>query len=408
MKIRTNLALIAFLAAASATLVTDAGAETRIMFVSDKAVNGSFDLFSMRTDGTDLVALTATATVSEWAPALSPNGQRVAMVNRSAASPWTGTLQIMPIAGGAATVVPSATGAFCVQWRDESTLLYLKRINASGSVGTYQVRSIKTDGTGDALLYSTTFDCFVTGCDSFHVQRSTGRIYLSDLVNGNQPSVTLSGLLSGAGTDIAYARCTDVDTGATQVLLVDHYDPAVSPDGTKFSYCADHGSGRHRLYVRALGNDHATQLRLSDTFCGDPEWSPDSTWIAFTRAAASSVGATPYLGNITRVPVTGGTGTNLTGTLTAVSGRCAHPLIYFTACAPIQPVITTDATNTVLTWPAVPFGRYQVQYSSDLAAWKDDLPNSSLTAPTGATALTFTTPRAGVARRFFRVLGVCP
>ncbi len=408
MKIRTILARTAFLAVAPVALMTDAAAETRIMFCSDKAVNGSFDLFSMRADGTDLVQITTTPTVSEWAPALSPNGQRVAMVNRSAGTPWTGTLQIMPTAGGAATVVPTATGAFCVQWRDESTLLYLKRINASGSYGTYQVRRISTDGTGDALLYSTTFDCFVTGCDSFHVQRSTGRIYLSDLVNGNQPSVTLSGLLAGTATDIAYARCTDVDQGAAQVLLVDHYDPAVSPDGTKFSYCADHGSGRHRLYVRALGNDHATQLRLSDTFCGDPEWSPDSTWIAFTRAAASSVGATPYLGNVTRVPATGGTATNLTGTLTTVSGRCAHPMIYFTACPPIQPAITSDTTNNMLTWPAVPFGRYQVQYSSDLVTWRDDLPNSSLTAPAGATALTFTPPRAGIIRRFFRVLGVCP
>ena len=392
----------------TAVLPFRAAAETRILFCSDKAVNGSFDLFSMRTDGTDLVQVTATPAVSEWAPALSPNGTRIAYVTRTAGTPWTGALQIRSLATGAVSAVPVATGAFCVQWRDEATLVYLRRINTSGNVGTYQVRRIGVNGTGDALVYSTTFDCFVTGCDSFHIQRSTGRIYLSDLVNGSQPSVTLSGLLSAAATDIAYARCTDVDTGATQVLLVDHYDPAVSPDGTKFSYCADHGSGHHRLYVRALGNDHATQIRLSDTFCGDPEWSPDSTWIAFTRATASSVGATPYLGNITRVPATGGTQSNLTGALATVSGRCAHPLIYFTACPPIQPAMSRGPGNTTVTWPAVPYGRYVVQYSSDLTAWLEDLPNSALTAPAGAVALTFITPNTAAPRRYFRITGVCP
>ena len=86
MKMRTILSLTAFQAVATAALMTSAVAETRIMFCSDKAVNGSFDLFSMRTDGTDLVQITTTPTVSEWAPALSPNGQRVAMVNRCRAA----------------------------------------------------------------------------------------------------------------------------------------------------------------------------------------------------------------------------------------------------------------------------------------------------------------------------------
>ena len=396
------------IAVACAALPIRAAAETRIMFVSDKLVTGSFELYSMKPDGTDLVRITTTPAVSEWAPALSPNGMRVAMVSRSAASPWTGPLLVMPLDGATATAVPNATGAFCVQWRDDATLVYLKRMNASGNMGTYQVRSIGVDGTGDAQVFTATLDTYITGCDSFHIQRATGRIYLADLVNGTQPSVILSGLLSATATDTTYARCTDVDQSTTQVTLVDHYDPAVSPDGTKFAYCADHGSGRHRLYVRALGNDHATQLRLSDTFCGDPDWSPDGSWIAFTRATASSFGASPYLGNINRVPPTGGAATNLTGTLTSVSGRCAHPLIYYSACPPIEPAIVGGAANITLTWPVVPGGRYQVQYSSDLSTWKEDLAGSALTAPAGATELSFVTPTSAAERRFFRVQGVCP
>lgn len=77
-------------------------------------------------------------------------------------------------------------------------------------------------------------------------------------------------------------------------------------------------------------------------------------------------------------------------------------------CAPIQPAITIDAGNTTLTWPAVPGGRYQIQYSSDMATWREDLPNSFLTVPAGATELTFATPNTAAGRRFFRVLGVCP
>jgi Tol biopolymer transport system component len=383
--------------------------EMRILFCSDKAATGSFDLFTIKPDGTDLRQLTTTPAVSEWAPALSPDGTQLAFVNRSAGSPYTGTLQLMPVAGGAATAVPVATTVLCVQWQDASTLVYMKRINTSGSIGTWQLRRIKTDGTGDAQIYSTTFDCFVTGCDSFHLDRNTGRVYIADLVNGGQPSTLLSGLLSASATDTTFTRCTDVDQGTTQVQLVDHYDPMVSPDGIKLAYCADHGSGRHRLYVRPLGNDCTMQIRLSDTFCGDPDWSWDSSWIAFTRATASSFGSQPYIGNIYTVGAAGGTPVNLTGTLTTVSGRCAHPLVYSTACEAVElSSITKSAAGTTLSWPAVAGGRYQVQYSNDLTQWLEDLPNSLLTANPGTTSLSFTDAAPDVQRKFYRVRGVCP
>ncbi|HWB02564.1 MAG TPA: hypothetical protein VG796_06025 [Verrucomicrobiales bacterium] len=386
-----------------------AHAELRIMFCSDKAVMGSFDLFTIKPDGTDLRQLTATPAISEWAPALSPDGTRLAFVHRSTASPYTGTLQLMPVAGGTAPAVPGATTVLCVQWQDTSTLVYMKRINTSGSIGTWQLRRIKTDGTGDALIYSTTFDCFVTGCDSFHLDRSTGRVYISDLVNGSQPATMLSGLLSASATDTTFTRCTDVDQGATQAQLVDHYDPVVSPDGTKLAHCADHGSGRHRLYVRPLGNDCTMQIRLSDTFCGDPDWSWDSSWIAFTRATASSFGSSPYIGNIHTVGATGGALVNLTGTLTTVSGRCAHPLVYSTACEAVDiSSVTKSAAGTTLSWPAVPGGRYQVQYTTNLSQWLEDLPNSLLTAGTGVTSLNFTDSAPDSPRKFYRVRGVCP
>jgi|GEM_PF-5009982 len=66
---------------AFAVFLPRAVAETRIMLVSDKVVTGSFELYSIKADGTDLVRMTTTATISEWAPVLSPNGMRIAMVN---------------------------------------------------------------------------------------------------------------------------------------------------------------------------------------------------------------------------------------------------------------------------------------------------------------------------------------
>lgn len=395
------------------SFVGSLSAETRIMFCSDKGSTNRFDLYSMRADGSDLQAITATPTVSEWAPALSPDGKQLAYINRSTGSTFTGTLQIMPVTGGAATDVPTATSVLCVQWLDANTLVYMRRTNSSGFVGNYQLRRIKTDGTEDAQIYTNSFDVFMTGADSFHLDRATGRFHISDLVNAGQPATLLSGLVSGMAIDTTYTRCRDVDTGATQSLLVDHYDPAVSPDGTKLAFCADHGSGRHRLYVRGLGNDCATQLRLNDTFCGDPDWGPDSAWLAFTRATASSSGASPYIGNILRVSVSGGTATNLTGALTTVSGRCAHSLVYESAAAPVcnfsaVASITLTGNQVGISWPAVAGNRYQVQYSRDLAQWREDLPNSLLTAGAEEARLNFLDSPTDLASRFYRVRRLCP
>jgi hypothetical protein len=109
------------------------------------------------------------------------------------------------------------------------------------------------------------------------------------------------------------------------------------------------------------------------------------------------------------VSATGGTPVNLTGTLATVSGRCAHPLVYSTACEAVDvSSVTKSAAGTTVLWPAVAGGRYQIQYSTDLSQWLEDLPNSLLTAGTGATSLSFTDAAADTQRKFYRVRGVCP
>ena len=69
-----------------------------------------------------------------------------------------------------------------------------------------------------------------------------------------------------------------------------------------------------------------------------------------------------------------------------------------------------DSGSTQFSWSTEALYRYQVQYSGDFALpWKNDLPNSLITAPiTGASAVFTDATAAGSPRRFYRVIRLLP
>ncbi|MFO1522979.1 MAG: hypothetical protein U1G05_13245 [Kiritimatiellia bacterium] len=385
-------------------------AETRILFSARTSDVAAFDLYVMSSTGTGLRRLADTATVSEWGAALSPDNFHVAYVDRNA---LTGNLYVGDLLGGAPARINIAGRVLAVDWIDANSLCYLLRNGTYD--GDFTIRRVNADGTGDAAVYADIFHNYSTGGDTLTVHRPTGRVYFSSFFG----SVTIrSGLLGGATPDRAYARGVDAlaggEFGVEGTTLYDHYDPCPSPDGTRIAYAADHGTGYHRIYTK--NNDPAetdSVSRRGDVYCGDPAWSPDGTWIAFTRAATSTYGEGPYIGNIIRNSATGAAAeSNLTSALAAIAGRCGQPAVYEApACPSALEILSTTRipAGTLLAWPATPGLVYQVSYSDDaMQTWNETLPASRLLAAAGETSLTYTDTTAAPAQRIYKLVVTCP
>jgi len=411
--------LITALALGSLIRSPAARGETRILFCSDKqAPAGQFEFYSVRADGTDLRRLTSTAQVSEWAPALAPDGRRLAYVAREGGA-LMGTLHLSDLEGGPGSPLGTEVQALSVQWASDTTLYYLGYLSNRWDQPYFDVRKINTDGTGEARVYPGPFWVWRTGADSFALARVPGRLYFSTTsdVPGEFGVRPVAGELSGAAPDTVFARCIELSYEPDEPkvpgdFLIDHYDLAVSQDDALLAYVADHGSGVHRLYVRDLAGDCTTQRRLSSGYCGDPDFAPDGSFVVFTRAATSTFGAAPYLGDLIRISPDGTQERDLTSGWVEVAGRCAHPLVYRSAGPPCAPftlqIIAELPTDPVrIVWASEPGVSYQVEHSADLLEWHRDLAGSSLTAKPGETEVAFSDPGPRDAPRFCRVVAAC-
>lgn len=344
---------------------------SRILFVArGESANNTYELYTMAADGTDRQRIT-TNTVSEWAPALAPDNYRVAYVRDDLT---TSNLFITSISGTTPIRVSSTNAALCVQWADNHTLFYLSRTQPdANSQTTFRLWRIGTDGTGQALVFTNVFTDWSMGSRAFSVQQDSGAVYLSaDVPGGSFESMIRFGSL-------ANLSLTGVVTTSSSYL--DHYAPAVSPDGTRIAFCVDpQGSGgQHRLYVTSINGGPGT--RLCDVYCGNPSWSPDGAWLAFTRASSSTSGAAPYVGDIWQVSA-GGTNLVALTTNSPVAAKCAFPTVFeppAITLAPLQPM----AGAVLITWSGAPHLLHTLQVATNYpgGAWSDvpgavDLPST--------------------------------
>lgn len=309
--------IAAFVAGAAVCWPAAALSAPRVLFVArGESANNTYELYSMAADGTDRRRIT-TNTVSEWAPALAPDNYRVAYVRDDLTS---SNLFITSIDGMTQVRVSSTNAALCVQWADNRTLLYFSRTQPdSGSQSTFRLWRIGTDGTGQALVFTNVLTDWSMGARAFSVRQDKGMVYLSaDVPGGTFESMIRFG-------SVASLSLTGVV--ATSSSYLDHYAPVVSPAGTQIAFCVDpQGSGgQHRLYVTSINGGAGT--RLCDVYCGNPSWSPDGAWLAFTRATSSTSGASVYVGDIWRVSAGGANLVALT-TNSPVAAKCAYPTVF--------------------------------------------------------------------------------
>lgn len=287
-------------------------AETRVLFVAKPTVSGTNEIYTMKSDGTDLRRVT-TNSVAEWSPTLSPDGTRIAY----AATNGVKGVYLTTLGGAAPTLV--CTGDVrAVQWAATNSLMYVKLLTS----GYCELWKVSTNGTGNAKAYTSTFTDYNLGVETFFINRSAGRVYVPVLNLSSFKSRINSGLVSAAAFDSTYAVLSPLDSGAS-----DYYTPAVSPDGTRLAYAADYGAGEHRVWVSSLSGT-GTATEISAQFSASPAWAPDSTWLVCVVSGNSTYGEESYVGNLVRY---GLAGTNLNSNLTAslsIAGRCACPSIY--------------------------------------------------------------------------------
>jgi len=367
-------------------------AAPRILFVArGESANGTYELYTMSADGMDRRRVT-TNTFSEWAPALAPDNYRVAYVRDELTS---SNLFITSIDGMPPVRLANTNAALCVQWADDHTLFFLSRTAPdSGSQTSFRLWRIGTDSSGQALVFTNTFSEWSMGARAFSVRRETGTVYLTaDVPGGSYESMIRFG---------AIASLSPTGTVTTSSSYLDHYAPVVSPDGSQIAFCVDPqgNGGQHRLYVTGIGGGPG--IRLSDVYCGNPSWSPDGAWLAFTRATSSTFGASPYVGDIWRVSA-GGTNMLALTTNSPVGAKCAFPTVFE------PPAITmatpqVDPNQVVINWSGGTNLLHTLQYTTNCAGGSWAAVPGAVDLPSTGATLTVTNAVAPAGLQFYRVV----
>ncbi len=303
MRTRLLLPLIVFV---SITVRAD-----RILFVASNATDQITTLFTMNADGSDIQRVYTNA-IRAWSPDLTGGHLTNAEIVFTDVTRPASNIFVVPLTGGAPVCLNNTNKANAARFHGPATLYYLRFISASG----YQVWTINRDGTGERRVFSDAYSTFSIGTHSFSLH--TTNIYLCSFSGGSQ----------------VFRGATNAATAASMVITTnragDRYNPSVSPDGLSIAYTADGGTGDHRVVISPNAHGTLQRLDIAPTYSGSPAWSPDSSWLAYVYAPASTFGSRPYVGWVCTVASNGAAQTNLTqGITTPFLGQsCCFPLVY--------------------------------------------------------------------------------
>jgi len=361
----------------------------RILFTaSNETANGTFDLYTMDISGNDLMRITSNQ-FTEWGPAVGPDNNSVAYVDPDLGS---SNIFITALDGSSTAAVNNANQALAVQWGDADTLYYLRLVTPGAWSRTFELWKIQINGSGETQVYTNLFSCWNIGTESFHIDQDAQRVYLTSFFTNGTSSIG-AGPLSANTVDVILPKAPE---------LLDVYSPALSPDGSRISYCADTngGAGNHSIYLSNTGS--ATAVRLSKVYSGNPCWTPDGQHVVYTRAVASTFGGASYVGDIWRV------GQNTLGRIPlthdlSVTGGCAFPTIYEAPAEFGFTDVSKNGAGTKLTWRAAEGFSYTLQSSTDLI---DDVWADLFTNQPGVNGSMTVTDAVGTATfRAYRLLG---
>ena len=253
-------------APASATNGPGRRVTTRLLFSSD--VNGTFDIWASRVDGSDPTVVTSGPT-ADIQPALAPDGNRFAYVVAPEISCCGPAMTVMVTtldAKGPPTpiTIPGVADTYRPAWSNDGRKLLLSGGAGGGQVANLYVVTVDT-GTVDQLT--------TTGKDNYaswspnssritftSARDGKSRIWVMD-ANGSNPH-----------------PITSPDTGADT-------SPAWSPNGDRIAFRSTRdGSGE----IYSAAPDGTALRRLTDDAFDDrfPTWSPDGRTIVYASVRA--------------------------------------------------------------------------------------------------------------------------
>ncbi len=262
-------------------------AASRIVFASDR--DGNFEIYAMRADGSSPTRLTFTTPAADLAPALRPDGQRIAFIENNrifimnadgsgvhevfngnagggvrslAWSPDGGRIAFEYLPGGWPQIyVMNADGSgaialtadgqnnFQPAWSPDGT----KIVFTSTRDGNPQIYVMNADGSAQTRLTNNSAD------DSNPAYRPDGsRIAFQSNRDAN---------LEIYAMDASGMNQTRVTTNSASDT-----DPVYSPDGSKIAYVSDRDLSDWEIY--AMNADGTTQTRLTVSAGRDqqPDW----------------------------------------------------------------------------------------------------------------------------------------
>lgn len=236
----------------------------RIVFQSDRT--GNADVFAMAPDGSGVGQLTDSSS-DEIAPAVSPDGQRLALVSNTSVGGGDPEIFVMDVDGSDLTQLTDNTAqeGFPAWSPDGERLAFV------------------SDRTGDSNL-------FVMDADGSNLVQLT-----DDAATDGFPAWSPDGstIAFGRGTDGVGEVMTVSPDGTGLANLTNHAaadgDPAWSPDGSRIAFLSTRAPGDDpEIYVMDADGTNVSRVTVVAGIDRWPTWSPDGSRIIYATPRSGS------------------------------------------------------------------------------------------------------------------------
>ena len=293
------LGLLAALALTASAEAAFPGQNGKIAFVSDR--DGNAEIYVMNPDGSGQANLTNNPAWDDVAPAMSPDGQRIAFIRRplpGSGRPGRPEIYVMNVDGSGLTNLAGDPSAFTAlgfspdgqriafqSSREGNSEIYTMNLdgstltNLTNNAASDQLPAFAPDGRRIAFvrLLGTNFEIYTMAADGSDQKNIT-----------NNPENDFMGDFSPDGKRIAFTRgpsgmpfeiYTMNSDGSGQTNITKHpasdRGPAFSPDGQRIAFASDRDHPFSEIYTMAPdGSDLARLISNVNIVDSSPAWQP--------------------------------------------------------------------------------------------------------------------------------------